>query len=74
MKAFIKSLFRIENYFDLAKHVAMMLVITILLVIFIFYVFMPIYTHHGESITVPDIIGLSYEDLDKFLTERNLRY
>jgi len=39
-----------------------------------FYLYLPAFTNHGESVTVPDLIGLEYSDLDKFLTKRSLRY
>jgi beta-lactam-binding protein with PASTA domain len=39
-----------------------------------FYIYLPIITNHGESITVPDIVGLEYADLEEFLTDRNLKF
>ena len=45
-----------------------------LLVLFFFYVYLPATTNHGETLTVPNLIGLSYEELDEFLIKRNLRY
>jgi beta-lactam-binding protein with PASTA domain len=32
------------------------------------------YTHHGESITVPDLRGMTEERLKKFIDDKNLRY
>lgn len=32
------------------------------------------YTNHGEQIAVPNIVGLHQDELDDFLTKRNLRY
>lgn len=32
------------------------------------------YTKHGETISVPSLEGLSIEEVDKILTEKNLRY
>lgn len=39
-----------------------------------FYVYLPAYTNHGESITVPNLEGVHMEDIDDFLTQRSLRY
>ncbi len=33
-----------------------------------------IYTHHGETIMVPDFTNVKTGDLDKFITDKNLRY
>lgn len=48
--------------------------IGILLVLFFFYIYMPLSTNHGETLTVPDVRGVAFEDLDRFLGERKLRY
>ncbi len=32
------------------------------------------YTHHGESITVPDLRGMTEERLEKFIEDKHLRY
>lgn len=32
------------------------------------------FTHHGESITVPDLRGLKMEKLESFLSDKHLRY
>jgi beta-lactam-binding protein with PASTA domain len=39
-----------------------------------FYLYLPAATHHGETITVPDITGMPLDKLDVFLTQRNLRF
>lgn len=42
--------------------------------LFFFYVYLPSYTNHGESITVPNLEGIHMDDIDEFLVKRNLRY
>jgi beta-lactam-binding protein with PASTA domain len=74
MKFQVKDVFKAENYYDILRHIGMMMLVTFLLLIIFFYVLLPMITNHGESITVPDITGLAYDDLDEFLTERNLRF
>ncbi|MBL3655586.1 PASTA domain-containing protein [Fulvivirga sediminis] len=39
-----------------------------------FYMYLPSYTNQGESITVPNLDGISMDEIDDFLTKRNLRY
>jgi eukaryotic-like serine/threonine-protein kinase len=48
--------------------------ITIILFILYFYTYLPNATNHGETITVPNIEGMSLKDLEFFLGKRNLRY
>lgn len=49
-------------------------IIGMLLLILYFYVYLPSATNHGETVTVPNIEGLHYDELEKFLGKRNLRY
>jgi eukaryotic-like serine/threonine-protein kinase len=74
MKELLIKIFKAENYLDLLRHLSIMALLVAILLLVFFYLFLPSVTNHGESITVPDITGLSYEDLNEFLTERNLRY
>lgn len=46
----------------------------VILMIFYFYIYLPGVTNHGETVTVPEIEGMSLEELDDFLLKRNLRY
>jgi eukaryotic-like serine/threonine-protein kinase len=46
----------------------------ILLLVLYFYSYLPSATHHGETVTVPNIEGLHYDELENFLGKRNLRY
>ena len=59
---------------DIVKQLLIIGIIIILIILFVFYFYLPVTTHHGESITVPNIIGLVYDDLDEFLTDRNFRF
>ncbi len=59
---------------DLLIHIAVVLGSSIFLVVFIFYIYLPLRTNHGETITVPDVVGMSPEELSEFLDRRNLRF
>ncbi len=44
------------------------------IILIFFYIYLPSTTNHNESITVPELIGMSFDDIDEFVTKRNLRY
>ncbi|MFM7218006.1 MAG: PASTA domain-containing protein [Bacteroidota bacterium] len=44
------------------------------IVIFFLQNWLGAFTHHGESITVPDVRGMNMERLEKFLAENQLEY
>ncbi len=56
--------------------VTIALVLTILAgsVAIFFYVYLPAYTNHGESVTVPNLEGIHMDDIDEFLLKRTLRF
>ncbi|WP_143960740.1 PASTA domain-containing protein [Litoribacter populi] len=45
----------------------------ILLIVF-FRVYLPSYTNHGETVTVPDLQGYAYEELQNIIISKDLRY
>lgn len=51
-----------------------MILVIILLISYFFYQFLPSYTNHKETITVPDLVGLSFDKVDEFVTNNDLRY
>jgi len=59
---------------DVLLHIGVVLGTSILLVVFLFYVYLPIKTNHGETITVPDVVGMIPTELGEFLERRNLRF
>src|SRR5690242_15689223 len=42
--------------------------------LYLLYNWLNNYTHHGESITVPDVRGLSEEKLIRFIEDKHLQY
>jgi len=48
--------------------------VLLLISIAYFYIYLPNTTNHGESITVPDLTGMKYEELAQFLGDRDLRF
>ena len=56
------------------KNLSIMLGIVTSIIFFIFYIYFPFITNHGETITVPNLVGMEIKDLDEFLSDRDLRY
>lgn len=59
---------------DLLIHIGLASVASIVILLFVFYIYLPVTTNHGESMTVPNLEGILLEELDEFLEERDLRY
>ena len=59
---------------DLFLHIGVVVGTLIFSTFFVFYIYLPLRTNHGETITVPDIVGKTPEELNDFLEKRNLRY
>ena len=55
-------------------HLGIMLAVGLVLILIFFYYFLPTYTNHGETITVPDLKGMAFEELDDYLAQRELRF
>ena len=48
--------------------------ILLILILFFFYGCLPSTTNHGKTITVPDVIGMHIDQLEEFISKRDLRY
>lgn len=66
--------FKNPTWLDLLKHFCLATLALVLIILFVFYIYLPISTNHGESMTVPDLEGIQLADLSEFLEERDLRY
>ncbi len=56
------------------KNLGIMGALTGAIVFFVFYIYFPIKTNHGDTITVPNLVGMSLEQIDDFLSDRDLRF
>ena len=59
---------------DLIVHISLVVALVMALFLGFFFVYLPFTTNHGQSITVPDLKGMSLEQIEDYLDERNLRY
>jgi eukaryotic-like serine/threonine-protein kinase len=55
-------------------HLGLIVVVFVVVVLVFFLVYLPSATLHGETITVPNLKGMSILDMDDFLKKRNLNY
>ena len=44
------------------------------LILWLSFKWLGIYTHHGETFPVPDFSNIKMEELDKFISDKNLKY
>ena len=59
---------------DVFKHLVLVLLAATALLLFFFFGYLPWTTHHGETIAVPKITGMTMDKVEDFLDERSLRF
>ncbi|TXK44861.1 PASTA domain-containing protein [Pontibacter qinzhouensis] len=67
-------MFKVRSLKDVLIHLAIMAVIVAVMVVGFFYWYLPATTNHGESISVPKIVGMQLPEAEGYLEEQNLRY
>ncbi len=65
---------RINSFKQVLIHLLFIIILAVAIIMVFFFVFLPKTTNHSETQTVPDLIGVNYEELQGYLTQRNLRY
>ncbi|HAA16243.1 MAG TPA: penicillin-binding protein [Cytophagales bacterium] len=65
---------RPRSLLDIIKQLVIMGVVVAALVLLFFFVYLPATTNHGESITVPDLVGMPIDEIEDFLSRRDLRF
>ncbi len=59
---------------DVYTHAAIIILLLLVLFFGFFFVYLPWSTNHGEAITVPSLKGLTMEEAEDLLNDRNLDY
>ncbi|QHV95933.1 MULTISPECIES: PASTA domain-containing protein [Spirosoma] len=59
---------------DLLIQIGIILALVAVLFLGFFFVYLPFTTNHGQTITVPDVSKLSFDEMKNILNDRNLRY
>ncbi|MEQ8583072.1 MAG: PASTA domain-containing protein [Marinoscillum sp.] len=68
------SIFKVDSWKDLALHAFIIVGLGVVFIFIFFFMYLPMSTNHGETITVPDVRGITVDELDDFLGIRDLRY
>lgn len=63
-----------ESLKHISVHIALVLGIFLLIVVLFLKVYLPSYTNHGQTVTVPDLEGFEYQELQSYLKSRNLSF
>ena len=59
---------------DLLIQIGIILALLATLFLAFFFVYLPFTTNHGQTITVPDVTKLSFDEMQNLLDDRGLRY
>ncbi|MBD2700626.1 PASTA domain-containing protein [Spirosoma sp. BT702] len=59
---------------DLLVQIGIILALVAVLFLAFFFVYLPFTTNHGQTITVPDVTNMSYDEMTNVLEDRDLRY
>jgi beta-lactam-binding protein with PASTA domain len=70
----LKKILKEQSWKAFIIHIGLIVLVFIGVVIIFFFVYLPSATLHGETITVPNLKGMSLLDMDDFLKKRNLNY
>jgi len=70
----IVKIFKEKSWKTYLIHIVLMGLVTLSFILIFFYAYLPSATKHGETITVPNLKGMSLLDMDEFLKKRNLNY
>ena len=62
------------TFISFLKNLGIVVGIAAVLILIFFYLYLPSTTNHGETITVPELVGMSFDDLEEYVTQRDLRY
>lgn len=59
---------------DVFVHIGLVLSVCVIGIMLLFMSFLPAWTHHRDTITVPNVIGMKLTDLKRFLNSKSLDY
>ena len=68
------NLFKVNSPVGVLIHLGIILLLASVGGLWFFYSYLPSATHHNETVTVPDLEGIHLDNIDEFLTQRNLNY
>ncbi|MVM40993.1 PASTA domain-containing protein [Spirosoma sp. HMF3257] len=63
-----------RSFSDLLINIGIILALVAVLFLAFFFIYLPFTTNHGQTITVPDVTKLSFDEMQNLLDDRDLRY
>ena len=63
-----------NSFKDLLIHFFIMALLFVGIVLAFFFLYLPMATEHGETITVPKLTGMNAQELDSYLSSKDLRF
>ena len=70
----MKFTLRPQSRRDVWLHLAIIVMLLALFFISFFYIYLPWTTNHGQTVSVPNLVGMKMDELDNYLEQRNLEY
>lgn len=70
----MKISFKAENKRDVVIHFLLVVCIGLILLLGFFYIYLPFTTNHNQTVTVPNLMGMSISEVETYLAERDLDY
>jgi eukaryotic-like serine/threonine-protein kinase len=66
--------FSTDSKTDIFVHIGIIIALFLILFFSFFFIYLPWSTNHGQSITVPDLKGMTIDEMEKALDDRDLDY
>ncbi len=70
----IIGIFKENSWRTLLTHLGLIVIVFVALILIFFFAYLPSTTKHGETVTVPNLEGMSLLEMDDFLKNRQLNY
>ncbi len=70
----IIGVFKENSWKTFITHLGLIVIVVVAMILVFFFVYLPSTTRHGETVTVPNLEGMSLTEMDDFLKTRQLNY
>ncbi len=67
-------LIKTNSVWDIFIHLGIMASLSVGFVLFLFVYLLPSMTDHGETVTVPDLVGMNVDEIKNYLSDKDLQF
>lgn len=67
-------LIKTNSVWDIFIHLGIMASLSVGFVLFLFVYLLPSITDHGETVTVPDLVGMNVDEIKNYLSDKDLQF